>query len=322
MTLPKAELHLHLEGSVRPGLARALAGRHGVALADVLTSDDTYLWQDFTGFITTYDRISDAVLTPEDYFAITRDYYVRAAAEGLIYGETFVSPAHAARKGIGYETLIEAIDAGMAAAEAETGVVARIIISCVRHMGPEHAVQVARLVARHPHHRVTGFGMGGDERMHAPADFAPAFAIAGEAGLGLTAHAGELAGPESIRAALRDLGVTRLGHGVRVGEDAALLAEVKARGIGLELCPSSNVALGLFADIAAHPVGAYTGAGLLTTLSTDDPPYFNASIGGEYDQVAAAHGFGRDAMLGFTRRALAAAFVDEDTRAALLAKVV
>ena len=204
----------------------------------------------------------------------------------------------------------------MAAAEQESGVIARIIISCVRHLGPEHAVEVARLAARHPHHRVRGFGMGGDERLHAPRDFAPAFAIAGEAGLGLTAHAAELAGPDSIRAALAALGISRLGHGVRAGEDPALLAELKDRAITLELCPSSNVALGLFADIAAHPVARYARAGLMATLSTDDPPYFGASIGGEYAKVAAAHGMSREEMLGFTRNSLAAAFVDEATRAA------
>jgi len=321
MKFPLAELHCHLEGSIAPALARRLAAKHGVDISAVHAGDDTYLWEGFAGFILAYDRISEVVATPDDYFDITRDYYVRAAGEGLIYGEAFVSPTHAARKGISYEALIEAVDAGMAAAERETGVIARIIVTCVRHLGAELAERVATLTARHPHRRVTGFGIGGDENFGAPKDFARAFAVAAGAGLKLTAHAGELAGAPSVRAAVRELGVSRVGHGVRAGEDREILAELKDKGIAMELCPSSNLALGLYPDMAAHPVARYAREGLLATISTDDPPYFCASIAGEYAKVAAAHGFGDADMLGFTRRAVDAAFCEDAVKRDLRASI-
>ena len=319
--LPKAELHLHLEGSIAPATARRLAAKHGINISDVHTGDDTYLWSKFAGFIATFDRISEVVATPEDYFDITRDYYVGAAREGLIYGESFVSPTHAARKGISYEALIEAVDAGMAAAERETGVIARMIVTCVRHLGPERAEDVARMTERFPHRRVTGFGMGGDEKFGRSKDFARAYAIARDAGLKLTAHAGELAGPESLRAAIRELGVSRVGHGVRAGEDQDVAAELKDRGITMELCPSSNIAIGLFPDMAAHPLARYAREGFLTTINSDDPPYFSTSIGSEYAKVSEAYGLNTDDMLGFTRRAVEAAFCEDEVKRSLLERI-
>ena len=319
--LPKAELHCHLEGSIAPATARRLAAKHGINICDVHTGDDAYLWNEFAGFIATFDRISEVVVTPEDYFDITRDYYVGAAREGLIYGESFVSPTHAARKGISYQALIEAVDAGMAAAERETGVIARMIVTCVRHLGPEPAEDVARMTERFPYRRVTGFGMGGDENFVQSKDFARAFAIARDGGLALTAHAGELAGPESLRAAIRELGISRVGHGVRAGEDPDVAAELKDRRITMEQCPSSNIAVGLFADMAAHPLARYTREGLLTTINSDDPPYFSTSIGSEYAKVAAAYGLNTDDMLGFTRRAVEAAFCEDEVKRSLLERL-
>ncbi len=319
--LPKAELHLHLEGSIAPAMARRLAAKHGLDVSDAIAPDGGYLWRGFAGFIAAFDRISQTVVTQEDYSDITRDYYVRVAGEGLIYGETFVSPIHAERKGISYEALIDAVDAGLEAAERETGVIVRIIVTCVRHLGAEQAERVARLLERFPHRRVVGFGIGGDENFGTPKDFARAFAIARDAGLKLTAHAGELAGPQSVRAAIRELGVARVGHGVRAGEDPEVIAELKDRGIAMELCPSSNIALGLYPDMAAHPIGRYAREGLQATISTDDPPYFSASIGSEYAAVAKAHGFGAADMLGFTRRAVEAAFCEDEVKHKLLERI-
>lgn len=319
--LPLAELHCHLEGSVGPVLARRLAAKHGLDMSDVIAPDGSYVWRDFAGFIVAYDRISETVAAPEDYFDIARDYYVRAAGEGLIYGESFISPIHAERKGISYEALVDAVDAGMEAAERETGVVARIIVTSVRHLGAETAERVARLTQRFPHRRIVGYGIGGDENFGAPKDYARAFAIARDAGLKLTAHAGELAGAESVRGAIRDLGIERVGHGVRAGEDPDVLAELKERGITMELCPSSNLALGLFPDMAAHPVWRYAREGLAVTISTDDPPYFSATIGSEYAKVAEAHSLNANDMLGFTRRAVEAAFCEDEVKRSLHRRV-
>jgi adenosine deaminase len=162
--------------------------------------------------------------------------------------------------------------------------------------------------------------MGGAEDFGRPADFARAFAVARGAGLKTTSHAGELAGPQSIRDAVDHLDVARIGHGVRVVEDAALLQLLKARGTFLEVCPGSNIALGLFPSYAMHPLARLARMGLKVGISTDDPGFFTDSIGAEYEKVAAANGITREAMGDFTRMSLEAAFCDDTTKAALLSR--
>lgn len=318
-TLPLAELHCHLEGTVRPGLARKLARRHGLDLSSVIDANGSYIWRDFAEFLSVYDAMSAVIRTPEDYIAVATDYYERAARSGLCYGEVFVSPAHAAQGGINYPTLIDALAVAFKDIEARYGTVCRIVLTAVRHLGAEEAEAVARLAARYPHPMVTGFGMAGDESFGQPADFTRAFRLAQDAGLGLTAHAGELAGPESIRATLAALPVTRLGHGVRAAEDPALLDELRDRGIGLELCPTSNLALCLFPSYAAHPAGAFFRAGLKLALNTDDAAFFGIDIAGEYRRTGAAHALSRADLLAITGSAIEMAFSDAATRTQLLA---
>jgi adenosine deaminase len=317
--LAKAELHCHLKGSIAPSLARRLAARHGANIDGLVGPDGRYAWKDFAGFLTGYDAVAALVRTPEDYREVVRDYYRRAASQGLVYGEMFVSPAHAAQNGISYATLIDAVSDTMAEVETEFGVTARLIVICVRHWGAQAAEEIARLPEKTPHPYVVGFGMGGDELYGNPRDFSRAFAIARDAGLRLTAHAGEIGGPGSVRDTLRELKVERLGHGVRAMEDPALLTELKDRAIFLEVCPGSNIALGLFPSYEAHPLTRLAAMGVKVGISTDDPGFFADSIGDEYDRVAAAHQLTRDAMLNFTRMSLEAAFCDSATKARLLA---
>ncbi|MFQ5562422.1 MAG: adenosine deaminase [Parvularculaceae bacterium] len=318
---PLAELHCHLEGTVEPTHARRLAKRHGVDISDVLNEDGGYHWDTFEHFLHVYDAVSEVLRTPEDYCEITRAYYTRMAARGMIYGEVFVSPAHAARFGLSYPTLIDAVASAMQAAEDETGVVGRIVVTCVRHYGVDHAVEVARAATDHPHPYVTGFGMAGDEAQGCNADFAKAFAIARDGGLGLTAHAGEILGPESISEALDHLGVTRLGHGVRVLEDDALVARLIEQDVVLEICPTSNVSIGLFPSIEAHPIKALADKGLAVTLNSDDPAFFGVDLADEAALVGKAHKFDETVLLGFTQTAINAAFCDSQTRARLLARL-
>lgn len=306
---------------MQPALAQHLAARSGLDLSSVIDGTGAYVWRDFAGFLKAYDAMTQAIRSPEDYIAVAEDYFERAARAGLVYGEVFVSPAHAARNGISYETLIEALSAAFREIENRHGTVCRIILTAIRHHGPDHAEAVARLAERHPHPVVTGFGMAGDETFGRPAEFRRAFEMARGAGLGLTAHAGELAGPESVRATLAALPVTRIGHGVRSHEDPALPAELRDRNIGLELCPSSNLALGLYRSHAQHPVGAYVRAGLTVTLNTDDAAFFGGDIAEEYALAAAAHDLGRSDLLTITRNALKIAFCDEATRERLLARL-
>jgi len=169
--------------------------------------------------------------------------------------------------------------------------------------------------------RVVGWGMAGDERMYAAADFAPAFGLAAEAGLRLTAHAGEFGGPDSVRAALDDLKVERIGHGVRAIEDPALVARLAAEGVTLEVNPGSNIALGVYPDWTAHPLPRLRDAGVKVTISTDDPPFFATDMTREFEMAEAAFGFGRADFIAITEAALQGAFCDEATRQALSARL-
>ncbi len=320
VTLPLAELHCHLEGSIAPPLARRLAERHGINIDGLIGPDGRYVWKGFRDFLCAYDTVAALVCDPQDYYDVIRDYYARASAQGMIYGEMFVSPAHAARTGISYNLLVGAVSDAMRSVEA-LGVVARIILICVRHWGVEAAEETASLAESAPHPYVVGFGMGGSEDFGRPEDFARAFAIARGAGLKTTCHAGEFAGPQSIRDALDHLDVARIGHGVRVVEDAALLQVLKTRGTFLEMCPGSNIALDLFPSYEAHPLARLAAMGLKVGISTDDPGFFADSIGAEYERVALANGIKPEAMGDFTRMSLEAAFCDDATKAALLSKL-
>ncbi len=180
----------------------------------------------------------------------------------------------------------------------------------MRNFGVEPALRVARYAAERPHPYIVGFSMAGDEANHPPGAYAEAFQIAADAGLGCTVHAGEWAGPESVRGGL-ELPVTRIAHGVRSVEDPALVEELAARGTFLECCPTSNVTLGIYPAYEEHPLPRLRAAGVRVTLGSDDPPYFGASIGGEYEVCARYFGFGEDELRGITRTAIEAAFCEQ-----------
>jgi len=317
----KAEIHVHIEGTAHPDLVRTYARRNSIDLTGLFDADGAYLWSDFTSFIAAYDRASSVFRSEQAYCDLAYDYARRCAAEGMIYLEAFASADHAAEAGLSYRAYIDGLDAGFAAAETTFGIVARLIVVGVRHLGPEKVENAARQAAAQPHRRVTGFGMAGDERFGQPADYARAFAIAGDAGLGLTVHAGELAGPESVRDALDHLPITRIGHGVRAAEDSDLLRRLADEAITLELCPGSNIALGLYPDRQSHPLRRLVEAGVAVTLNSDDPPFFHTTIGAEYDAAARLEAIDDRMLRRFTRNALDAAFVDAGTRSALIARL-
>jgi adenosine deaminase len=210
---------------------------------------------------------------------------------------------------------------GIEDARSASGIESRVLVTAVRNFGIARAEAVARTAAEQPHPYVTGFGLAGDEAGYPPGPFAGAFAIAHAAGLGLTCHAGEWAGAESVRAALAlPVPVPRLGHGVRSVEDPGLVRELAERDIVLEVCPTSNVALGAYPNYAAHPFPVLREAGVRVTLGSDDPPYWEASIGGEYAVARREWGLDDAALRDITRTALEAAFVPDDLRAVLLAR--
>ena len=312
----KAELHCHIEGAATPELVQRLARKYNIDVNSIIR-DGQYIWNDFTSFLNAYDLASTVFRSPQDYQLLTYDVYSRMAEEGAIYGEVFGSSDHAGLMGIGYNELVEAMAAGIEDARDEHGIEGRIIMTCVRHLGPEAAEAVAETVANNPHPMVTGFGMGGDERAFEMADFAGAFAIAADAGLGLTAHAGEFGGADNVRDALDHLGVTRVGHGVRSIEDPILVERLAHENITLEVCPASNIALGVFDSYGSHPLRQLFDAGVAVTLNSDDPPFFHTSLMNEYELAQREFSFDREELVQCTQNALDAAFVDEATRARL-----
>ena len=313
--IPKAELHCHLEGSVPPALARELAARNGLELPHGLFgANGHYAWTDFLSFLDSYDRVCGVLRKPRDFGDILYSYLQRSAAEGAVYVEMFCSPERPKALGIPYATWLGALVDAVDRAKRDCGIEARLIAICLRHLGPDRALALAQQVVAEPHPYVVALGMGGDEGKFTPADFAPAYRLAHENGLGCTIHAGEVRGPESVWASIRDLPVTRIGHGVRSSEDPKLMEELVRRGIALEVCPGSNLALGLYPHRDAHPLHRLIEAGVRVTLSSDDPPFFHTTLGTEYDNA----GLDAAALRKITRTAIEVSFAEESLKAKLL----
>jgi adenosine deaminase len=319
--LPLAELHVHLEGTVPPALVTQLAERNGLKVPEgVFETPDTFRWVDFLDFLRTYDLAASVIRTPEDYRDITYAYLKSCADEGAVYVELIASPDHARSVGLSDADHYAGIAAGIDDARADTGIEARILITAIRNFGVEAAVDIARRHADDRHPYVVGFNLAGDEAGYPARLFAEAYAIATASGLGCTVHAGEHDGPESVRQAL-DLPVSRISHGVRAIEDPALVAELAEREIVLEVCPTSNVATGVFASYEEHPLGALHEAGVKLTLGSDDPPYFGCSIGGEYAVARERFGLEEGELRNITRTAVRASFADDAAKDALLNRI-
>jgi adenosine deaminase len=321
MTLPLAELHVHLEGTVPPALITKLAERNGLKVPEgVFDTPDTFKWVDFLDFLRTYDLAASVIRTPEDYRDITYAYLASCAREGAVYVELIASPDHARSVGLSDADHYAGIAAGIDDARNETGIEARILIAAIRNFGVEAAVDIARRHADDRHPYVVGFNLAGDEAGYPARLFAEAYAIATVSGLGCTVHAGEHDGPDSVRQAL-ELPVSRISHGVRAIEDPALVAEIAEREIVLEVCPTSNVATGVFASFEEHPLRALHEAGVKLTLGSDDPPYFGCSIGGEYAVARERFGLEEGELRNITRTAVLASFADDAAKDALLNRI-
>ncbi len=316
----KAELHCHIEGAASPDLVVRQAQKYGADVSPFI-KDGSFVWHDFTSFLAAYDFAADLFRTEEDYARLADHYLTSLARDGAIYSEVFTSPDHARRAGLSPAAYTNALGEGMARAKAKTGIEGRMIVTGVRHFGVEAVEAAARFAARCGHPLVTGFGMAGEERFGDLEDYQRAFEIAREAGLGITVHAGELAGWESVQAAIDHIRPTRIGHGVRAIENPDLVKRIAEEGIVLEVCPVSNIELKVFGGYASHPFPALRAAGCKVTLNSDDPPYFWTSLKREYDVASEHFGLDEKALAAVTKTAIEAAFVDRKTRAALLARL-
>lgn len=316
--LPKLELHLHLEGAAPPEVIRRLADEKSVDLSRIFRPDGSYDFRDFAHFLQVYEAATSVLATPEDFGRLTTAVLERSAAEGVIYTEAFLSPDFCGGGDLeAWKDYLGAIREAAEGARKAHDIHMRGIVTCIRHFGPDTARATALCAAETAGDFVTGFGMAGDETRGRPRDFAYAFDMAREARLALTVHAGEWRGASEVRAALDDLRPARIGHGVRAIEDPALVARLAEDGIVLEVCPNSNVALGVFPGMAAHPVEKLRSAGVPVTISTDDPPFFHSTMSAEYAALHAAFGWVESDFAACNAVALEAAFCDAATRTEL-----
>ncbi|GHC74702.1 adenosine deaminase [Limoniibacter endophyticus] len=318
--LPLAELHCHIDGTTSPALALRQARKYNVDISDV-TNGDQFLWGNFSQFLDAYDRIAALFRDEADHKLLTFDYLKQLSEQGTIYSELFISPCHAEQSGLGAEHYVEALSTAAIEAKEAFGIECRFIVTGVRHYGAEKVTAAAKFAATCKAPLITGFGMAGDERFGDIRDYAAAFDIARDAGLGITVHSGEFAGAEEIERTIDSLRPDRLGHGVRAVESERLMKGIAEQGIVLECCPGSNIALGVFPSFEAHPLRLLKDAGCRITVSSDDPPFFKTTLKREYEIAAETHGFTEAELVELTREALCAAFIDARSRERLLSKL-
>lgn len=293
-SLPKAHLHLHFTGSMRHTTLLELAEREGLVLPDALVEDwppvlsaaDEKGWFRFQRL---YDVARSVIRTEDDVRRLLLEAAQDDVADGGRWLEIQVDPSGYAAIFGGITAFTDLVLDGVRAASEATGLGIGLVIAANRTRHPLDARTLARLAAQYVDRGVVGFGLSNDERRGHTADFAPAFAIARRAGLHLVPHGGELLGPDSVRTCLDDLGAHRLGHGVRSVEDPRLLDEVVRRGVALEVCPTSNVSLGVYSDLTSVPLPTLLEAGATVALGADDPLLFGSRLSGQYATMRAAH---------------------------------
>ncbi len=286
-SMEKAELHLHLEGSLTPETLYEIEPR--LRPEEVV---ERYSYADFEGFIASYKWVTSLLRTPESYALAMRRLIERLEAENVRYAEVTLSAGVALVRGLDFGTLFEAVAREAARSRVEVA----FILDAIRQLGPEHALQVARLAAERASDGVVAFGIGGIEALGPAEWFTDVFRFVKEHGLHVTAHAGETAGPESVWSALH-AGAERIGHGFRAVEDPALVNYLAEHDIPLEICLSSNLALRLVPNLAAHPARRLFEAGVPLTLNTDDPAMFHTTLAREFELAEAELGFRRDELI-------------------------
>ncbi len=311
---PKIELHLHLEGAAPPAFVRGLAREKSMDISGIFDARGAYTYRDFWHFLEVYEAATSVLTSPDDYARLTRAVLEESAASGVVYSETFLSPDFCGGGDVAaWRDYLTAIRETAEAVEREGGPTLRGIVTCIRHFGPEKAKAAALCAADTAGDWLTGFGIAGDERAGKLKDFRWSFDCAREAGLRITAHAGEWNGPEEVRDALA-IGAERIGHGVRAIEDLALVDDLAERGTVLEVCPGSNIALGIYPGWRQHPIGRLFDRGVKVTVSTDDPPFFHTTMTREFDRLAEAFDWDDGVFEKLNRTALDAAFCDAATR--------
>ncbi len=317
--LPKAELHLHLEGTVTPDTLVDLSVRNGEPMRPE-AARALFDYSDFSGFLLAFKAVTEQLQTGNDYELATLRMLEQLHRQGIVHAEVYVSVGVVYYwRRTEFEPLFAGMERGRMEAERRWGITCLWIFDAVRHFGAEQAARVFRKAAemRREHPSIIGIGIGGDERRTGSEPFRELYAEAREAGLRLTAHAGETVGPEGIWGAL-NIGAERIGHGLSAIEDPELMGVLAERQIPLEVCITSNLRTSCCPSLAEHPVRSYFDAGLMVTLNSDDPALFGSDLQGEYRLAARGFDFSREQLRELAANSIEASFLPAERKVAIL----
>jgi adenosine deaminase/aminodeoxyfutalosine deaminase len=334
-SLPKAELHLHLEGSIDPATLVELSRRYNTPLptennrydvtgsGDVLTDEDVrrlYSYKDFNGFLLAFKSVTERMRSPEDYELVTYRLMQKLRQQNVVHAEVYASIGVIRWRGQPVEPIFEGMERGREHGQRDFGVSLLWIFDAVRHFGPEAAGEVFDLAARLHDRNVVGVGIGGDESKGLAEWFRDLYKKAADNGLRLTAHAGETTGPESVWGAL-NIGAERIGHGLAAARDPELLEVMAEKQVPVEMCISSNLRTGACPELPEHPVRKFFDQGLMVTLNTDDPAMFQTSLNKEYEIAQQEFSFSEEHLRELARNSIEASFLPVEKKLRFLQQI-
>ncbi len=321
-SLPKVELHVHLEAAITASLAQSLAHKHKIKLPpSIINENGNFTFKNYQDFQYQYDVIAKLIKTAKDYHQITYEYLKRLAKENTLYVELMLSPQHAKRNNTEYLEMVEGVLAGMEQAKQDFAIESNIIMVLVKQFGVEEAEETVRQIINYIHPKIKGITIAGDENCLAPSAFQHSFEMAASRGLKCSAHCGEVGGPENIWQAIQSLPIQRIGHGVKCIEDETLMAELRENNIALEICISSNIFTGVYANFHQHPFKKIFQYGIPVSINSDDPTFFATSLTHEYEIAAVEFGLTETDLLKITKQAIQHSFANEQTKAILLQRL-
>jgi adenine deaminase len=320
--LPKAELHLHIEGSFEPELMFDIAGRNAVDLpySTVEELKAAYDFADLQAFLDLYYAGMSVLLKEQDFYDLTAAYMARAVADGVVHTEIFFDPQGHTARGVAFETALDGIWRALKDAEAAHGITSRVIMCFLRHLDEEEAFPVLEKAIEH-HDRIIGVGLDSSEMGHPPQKYERVFAKAREAGFLTVAHAGEEGPPEYVRDTLDLLKVDRVDHGNAAMQDAALVKRLATEKMALTVCPLSNYRLQGVTDMSQHPLRAMLDAGIVATVNSDDPAYFGGYVLDNYTAVRDALDLTQNEIVTLAKNSITGSFLDADDKVRWLAEI-
>ena len=314
----KVELHLHLEGAASPLFVRDICKINGTQIPEIFDRAGNYKWQNFDQFLRIYEIVTNLFLDDKNFEALIRHVLDKQVKENVIYNEIFLGPHLWNHKpSERWERFLEIASNTADEYEKKYGIHTYFIIVSIRHLGPEKALEASKFAAKVKGNNVIGFGMAGDEKKFNTLDFIESFNFARKSGLGITTHAGEICGAKSVDEAI-ELGVTRIGHGVRASESKETIKKLIEKNIMMEICPGSNIALGVYSSLEYHPINYLFKENIPISISTDDPPFFFTSLSQEYEKLHSVFDWGIEIFNKINKRSLEFAFCDSELKEKLI----